>query len=66
MPTAKNAPKSLNDLLEKVYSNCLKEKAGTTADKTSCSKIAWDVAKKTWTQSPDGTWHKKPQTRTIY
>jgi hypothetical protein len=57
MPTAKNAPKELNDLLEKVYSNCLSNKANT---KAYCSKVSWDAAKKQgWFKDVDGKWTKK-------
>ncbi len=66
MPTAKNAPKELNDLLEKVYSNCLLNKANTKAycnqvhNRMELCKVSWDAAKKQgWFKDVDGKWTKK-------
>jgi hypothetical protein len=56
MPQVKDGPKSLNDLLEEVYSKCmLKHK-----NAAMCSASAWSVAKDAgWQLGKDKKWHKK-------
>ncbi len=58
-PQVKDAPKELNKGLENAYSRCMAKHH----DATMCSKIAWDVAKKTgWHKSKDGKWTKEKET----
>jgi hypothetical protein len=56
MPQVANAPKGLNDLLERVYSGCM----ARMKDETRCSKISWAAAKQAgWYKGKDGKWHKR-------
>jgi len=58
MPQVKGAPDALNNLLERVYQSCMNDKN----NETSCSKIAWDAAKKAgWKKGSDGKWHKNSE-----
>lgn len=60
-PQVKDGPKGLNSLLEEVFTGCTKG----GKDETSCSKIAWDAAKKAgWAKGPDEKWHKKGAQKT--
>lgn len=61
-PQVKGGPSGLNSLLEKVFKNCMKDKN----NETSCSKIAWDAAKKAgWRKGPDEKWHKREHQKNI-
>ena len=56
MPKVKDGPKKLNDLLESVYSSCMKK----NNDSTMCSKESWSVAKKNgWYKDSKGNWRKR-------
>lgn len=56
MPRVAKGPKELNDLLERVYTSCMK----THNNKMLCSKNAWAVAKNAgWYKDKDGKWKKK-------
>ena len=61
-PSVKGGPVALNSLLEKVFTGC--KKGG--GDETSCSKIAWDTAKKAgWHKNSEGEWVKKGYQKSI-
>ena len=56
MPQIKNGPKELNELLEAVYSSCMKKKN----DKAICSKESWGAAYNNgWHKDKSGKWKKK-------
>jgi len=56
MPQVSDGPKELNDLLESVYSECMKK----IKNETKCSKIAWGAASNAgWHKDKDGNWKKK-------
>ena len=56
MPQIKNGPKKLNELLENVYSSCMKEKN----NKTICSKEAWGAAYNNgWYKDKKGKWTQR-------
>lgn len=56
MPQVQGAPKELNDLLENVYSDCMKKRK----NETKCSKIAWGAAENAgWHKNKKGEWKKK-------
>ena len=56
MPKIQGAPKELNDLLEKVFSECMLEKR----DDVRCSKISFGAAENAgWKKNNDtGEWEK--------
>lgn len=56
MPKVTNGPKELNDLLESVYANCMKE----SKNEARCAATAWSAAKNAgWRLGKDKKWHKK-------
>jgi hypothetical protein len=55
MPKVENAPKELNDLLEKVYASALKEYDG---DKAKASATSWAAAKSAGWRKIKGKWTK--------
>lgn len=56
MPTVKNAPKELNDLLEEVYNECMKNHN----NEAMCSASAWTAVKDAgWHKNKVGEWKKK-------
>lgn len=56
MPQITGGPKDLNDLLEQVYSNCMKDKK----NEGYCTRVAWTAAKNAgWHQNKKGEWKKK-------
>ena len=62
MPQIKNGPKTLNDLLERVYSGCM----ARMKDETRCSKISYAAAKDAgWYKGKDGKWHKRKDNESI-
>ena len=51
MPQVSDGPKKLNELLEQVYQQCIVD----GGSESSCSKIAWDAAKKAgWNKTKEG------------
>lgn len=56
MPKIEDGPKELNDLLENVYAQCMKDKKNATR----CSKTAWGAAENAgWHKNKQGKWIKK-------
>ncbi len=56
MPQVKDGPASLNNLLERVYSDCMKRRNNPSM----CSQSAWSAAKNAgWFRGSDGKWHKR-------
>lgn len=56
MPKIEGGPEGLNNLLESVYSECMK----TKKNETRCSKIAWGAAENAgWHKNKKGEWKKK-------
>ena len=56
MPQVKGGPASLNSLLERVYSDCMKRRNNPSM----CSQSAWGAAKNAdWVRGSDGKWHKR-------
>lgn len=61
MPQFSNAPKELNNLLEKVYSGCMEQRENTQKNKTYCSRVAINQAERLgwYKDEKDGKWKKK-------
>ncbi len=56
MPKVSDGPKELNDLLEQVYSDCIKKKKNAGY----CSRISWTAAENAgWKKNKKGEWKKK-------
>jgi len=56
MPQVKDGPKELNDLLEEVYSKCMKKHN----NEAMCSMSAWSVAKDAgWYIAKDKKWKRR-------
>ena len=72
-PEAGDAPDEVKDILKKVYSSCRLDwtqehpaDKENTANKESCSRIAWSAVEKAgWTKDAEGKWTKKEVTLSL-
>lgn len=56
MPQVSGGPKTLNSLLERVYSSCMARRK----NKSMCSATAWSAAKGAgWYRDKDGKWKQR-------
>ena len=63
MPQVANGPKTLNELLERVYGSCI----ASGKDKGYCSRVSWQAAHDAgWYKDPkSGKWRKKDFSKAI-